>query len=201
VLTNQGGYYSPFAYVSEARRMGLRVLLPDVNRSRKAYWGRDKTIRVGLMQLKGLHETALEAILEERKRKPFASLEDFLCRVDADPADVKILIKAGAMDEIACGATRPEMIWKALAWHVARASRRPVARSLFQDAPLPAPPTPQYSSRTVLEHELETLVPDRPASVVPVLRPALKIKHIEAQIFPICRNGLWSAVVTGKVVT
>ena len=54
VLTNQGGYYSPFAYVSEARRMGLRVLLPDVNESRKAYWGKDKTIRVGLMQLKGL---------------------------------------------------------------------------------------------------------------------------------------------------
>ena len=42
VLTNQGGYYSSFAYVSEARRMGLRVLLPDVNESRKAYWGKDQ---------------------------------------------------------------------------------------------------------------------------------------------------------------
>ena len=100
VLSNQGGYYSPFAYVSEARRMGLQVLLPDVNESRKAYWGKDKTIRVGLMQLKGLHESALEAILEERKKGHFVSLEDFLCRVDIDVADVKILIKAGAFDSI-----------------------------------------------------------------------------------------------------
>ena len=67
VLTNQGGYYSPFAYVSEARRMGLQVLLPDVNESRKEYWGKDRTLRVGLMQLKGLQEAGLEALLEERQ--------------------------------------------------------------------------------------------------------------------------------------
>jgi error-prone DNA polymerase len=158
VLTNQGGYYSSFAYVSEARRMGLRVLMPDVNESRKEYWGRDKFVRVGLMQLKGLHEAALQAILDERKKGPFRSFDDFLNRVEMDPADVKILIKAGAVDGISGGATRPEMIWKALAWHEARVSRRPVMRSLFQDMPSVAPPpTPQYSARTVLEHELETL--------------------------------------------
>ncbi len=34
VISNQGGFYSPFAYVSEARRMGLTIAPPDVNRSR-----------------------------------------------------------------------------------------------------------------------------------------------------------------------
>ena len=138
--------------------MGLRVLLPDVNESRREYWGKDKTVRVGLMQLKGLNETALQAILDERKKKRFLSFDDLLNRMDVDLADVKILVKAGAVDSISGGATRPEMIWKALAWHEARTSRRPVARSLFQDMPAVAPPkTPQYSVRTVLEHELETL--------------------------------------------
>ena len=33
VISNQGGYYSPFAYLSEARRMGLKVLPPDINES------------------------------------------------------------------------------------------------------------------------------------------------------------------------
>ena len=33
VICNQGGYYSPFAYLSEARRMGLKVLPPDINES------------------------------------------------------------------------------------------------------------------------------------------------------------------------
>ncbi len=69
VLTNQGGYYSPFAYVSEARRMGITVLLPDVNESRKEYWGKEKTLRVGLMQLKGLKAAGLEALLEARKKR------------------------------------------------------------------------------------------------------------------------------------
>lgn len=39
VISNQGGYYSTFAYISEARRMGLRVLPPDVNESEVAYTG------------------------------------------------------------------------------------------------------------------------------------------------------------------
>ncbi len=129
VLSNQGGYYSPFAYVSEARRMGLKVFLPDVNESRREYWGKDRSIRVGLMQVKGLRESALEKLLQERKKRPFASLEDFLCRVDIDASDTRILIKAGAMDSIAHGCTRPEMIWKALAWHASRTGRRAVERS------------------------------------------------------------------------
>jgi error-prone DNA polymerase len=158
VLTNQGGYYSAFAYVSEARRMGLKVLLPDVNESRREYWGKEGEIRVGLMQLKGLREAGLEAVLEERKKRRFESFDDFLSRVDLDPSDVKILVKSGAMDNVGRGMTRPEMIWKALAWHEARGSRRAIALSLFQDMPaIPAPRVPEYNARTVLEHELETL--------------------------------------------
>ena len=138
--------------------MGLKVLLPDVNASRKEYWGNNRALRVGLMQLKGLQEASLGTVLEERKKRPFTSLEDFLARVEIDPSDVKILIKAGAMDSIAGVSTRPEMIWKTLAWHEARASRRSVTRSLFQETqPIVAPRVPHYSPRTVLEHELETL--------------------------------------------
>jgi error-prone DNA polymerase len=206
VLTNQGGYYSPFAYVSEARRMGLRVLLPDVNESRKAYWGRGTVIRVGLMQLKGLHETALQAVLEERRKGPFLSLEDFLGRVEMDLADAKLLIKAGAADSISGGATRPEMIWKALAWHEARAARRPVARSLFQDMPpVVAPRVPQYGAREILEHELETLdflisrhplsLYDQPLSKFRRVRGADLPKHVGERVTTV---GWW---VTGKLIT
>jgi error-prone DNA polymerase len=206
VLTNQGGYYSPFAYVSEARRMGLRVLLPDVNESRREYWGRDKIVRVGLMQLKGLHDTALQAILEERGKRPFLSFDDFLNRMEIDLADLKILIKAGAVDSISGGATRPEMIWRALAWHEARASRRPFARSLFQDMPsVVPPPTPQYSVRTVLEHELETLdflISRHPLSLYD--QPLSKFRHVKGADLAkyigkrVTTVGWW---VTGKLIS
>jgi error-prone DNA polymerase len=206
VLTNQGGYYSPFAYVSEARRMGLRVLLPDVNESRKEYWGKGRTLRVGLMQLKGLREAGLEALLEERKKRPYASLEDFLSRVDIDPSDVKILIKAGAMDGISGGASRPEMIWKALAWHEARAARRAVTRSLFQEMdPIVPPRVPQYSGRTVLEHELETLdflISRHPLTLY--REPLSHLRHVRAADLRryvgrrVTAVGWW---VSGKIVT
>jgi error-prone DNA polymerase len=206
VLSNQGGYYSAFAYISEARRMGLQVLMPDVNESRKEYWGKGRTLRVGLMQVKGLKEASLEAILEARRRRPFQSPEDFLARADVDPSDAKILIKAGAMDGVARGATRPEMIWKTLAWHEARAARRGAARSLFDDAlPIAAPRVPQYSARTVLEHELETLgflISRHPLALY--REPLSRLRHVRAADLPkqvgrrVTTVGWW---VSGKVVT
>jgi error-prone DNA polymerase len=206
VLTNQGGYYSAFAYVSEARRMGLRVLLPDVNESRREYRGSGPEIRVGLMQVKGLRDAALEAVLEERKKRPYESLDDFLWRVDIDPSDAKILVKSGAMDGISGGATRPEMIWKVLAWHEARSSRRGVSGSLFRDLPaVETPRVPQYSVRTVLEHEIETLgflISRHPLSLY--REPLSRLRHVRAADLGkhvgnrVTTIGWW---VTGKVVT
>ncbi|MFH1575064.1 MAG: DNA polymerase III subunit alpha [Acidobacteriota bacterium] len=206
VLTNQGGYYSPFAYISEARRMGLQILLPDVNESRKEYWGKGRTLQVGLMQLKGLREAALEAVLEARRKGPFRSLEDFLCRVDIDPSDLKVLIKAGAMDSIAGGATRPQMIWKALAWHESKAARGGVTRSLFPDLhPIAAPRVPQYSPRTVLEHELETLGFLLSRHPLALYGDALaRLRHVRAADLAghvgrrVTTVGWW---VSGKIVT
>ena len=206
VLTNQGGYYSPFAYVSEARRMGLKVLLPDVNESRKEYYGKDRLVRVGLMQVKGLREAGLEALLEARKVRPFTSLEDFLCRVDIDPSDTRLLIRAGAMDSIARGATRPAMIWKTLAWHAARAGRNAAERSLFPELePVPAPSVPEYSERTILEHELETLdflisrhpltLYREPLSRLRKVRGSDLHRHVGRRVTVV---GWW---VSGKVVT
>ncbi len=160
VISNQGGYYSTFAYISEARRMGLHVLPPDVNASARAYAGRRREIRVGLMQVKGLPAAALEALLAERERRgPFASLEDLLARVPLHPSDAERLIQAGCLDSIAGGRTRPELCW---ALHLARA-RGPTGAAaartadLFPSGPVEAPRTRAYDRATVLRHEVETL--------------------------------------------
>jgi len=47
VISNGGGYYSTFGYLSEARRMGLRILAPDINESEIKYTGNEKELRVG----------------------------------------------------------------------------------------------------------------------------------------------------------
>lgn len=46
VISNRGGFYSTFAYVSEARRMGVEILPPDVNKSGIRWKGRGGGMRV-----------------------------------------------------------------------------------------------------------------------------------------------------------
>jgi DNA polymerase III alpha subunit len=44
VISNAGGFYSPFAYLSDARRMGLTVLPPHVNASEWHWTGQGQII-------------------------------------------------------------------------------------------------------------------------------------------------------------
>jgi len=102
VISNGGGYYRTHAYISEARRMGLTVLGPDVNASDWSYRGSGTTIRMGLQQLQHLRRDVLQGIIEERERHgPFKGLEDFLQRAALTPADAAVLVKSGALDSLA----------------------------------------------------------------------------------------------------
>ncbi|MGH7553858.1 MAG: hypothetical protein ACREMQ_12605 [Longimicrobiales bacterium] len=113
VLANGGGYYPAFAYVEEARRMGLEIRLPDVNRS-SATWRAEGegAIRCGLGQVAEVQITTVEGILAERKvRGPFVSLADFCRRVTIGVSEIHRLIDAGCFD--AFDLTRPQAKWKA----------------------------------------------------------------------------------------
>jgi DNA polymerase III alpha subunit len=117
VISNGGGYYSTFGYLSEARRMGLTILPPDINQSEIKYTGKNREVRVGLMQLKDLSRESLEFIVRERsKHGPFTSLDDFLFRTSGHVhlQDARVLIKAGCFDGMAHDSTRPALMWKAL---------------------------------------------------------------------------------------
>lgn len=152
--------------------MGLKILPPDVNASALAYTGYGRNLRVGLMQLKGARQASLEALLEDRVRRgPFGSLEEMLERVDLDPADLRVLIKAGCLGSIARGRSRPEMLWELLAWKErkevkgachSRESGNPgvagrVDPSLLFSGTFQAPRAMPYRPELLLRHELETL--------------------------------------------
>jgi error-prone DNA polymerase len=112
VLSNEGGYYAPFVYIAEARRMGLTILPPDVNASGVRYSGRARELRIGLMALKGLTAAGLAALVEERARGGlYGSLDDLRHRAALGPGDLRVLVQAGACDGIARGQTRPQLMW------------------------------------------------------------------------------------------
>ncbi len=113
VVSNQGGFYSTFAYLSEGRRMGLTILPPDINASDWSYLGSARTVRVGFMQIKGLQEDLVKRIMAERQEQgPYRSLANFLERVKPETAQAKLLIQAGCLDSIAGELTRPALLWR-----------------------------------------------------------------------------------------
>lgn len=94
--------------VHECRRMGIKVLVPDINESGLDFTiSKDeeslegKAIRFGLSAIKNVGNVAIEIILEARKEGQFKSFIDFVNRVDARKVNKKVLeslIKVGAMD-------------------------------------------------------------------------------------------------------
>ena len=107
VLSNQGGYYRPGAYISESRRMGLNLEGPDLNASRRRYYGCGGRLVIGLMAVKGLSSSGAEKIIKERdKGGPYKSLEDFSRRVKPGRDDIIALCPAGVFDSVSCGLSR-----------------------------------------------------------------------------------------------
>lgn len=88
--------------ISECKRMKIKVLPPDINKSETEFSieAKDK-IRFGLSAIKNVGEAAIYSILKARSSGPFKSLHDFCQRVDLTKVNKKTLeslIKAGAMD-------------------------------------------------------------------------------------------------------
>jgi DNA polymerase-3 subunit alpha len=88
--------------VEECRRMGISILLPDINCSGTEFSIEKGKIRFGLSAIKNVGTAAIDSILQARAGAgPFSSLSDFIRRIDTSKVNRKTLeslIKAGAMD-------------------------------------------------------------------------------------------------------
>ena len=165
VLANEAGFYHRSVYVEEAKRLGVRVALPDINRSEADFRVRDGALYFGLSRVKCVHRRTVESILAARADFPFTSLSDFLSRVDATEEEAAALIKCGAFDSLEN--TRPELLWKLkIMYPRARAGRRAaggdmplplVAAAVKINPPTALPMLPDYAPARRLQMELEYL--------------------------------------------
>jgi len=91
-------------YLAECRRMGIRVLPPDVNASGARFTAVGEDVRFGLGAVRNVGGGVVEAILRARREKgDFTDFYDFLRKVDAvvcNKRTVESLIKAGAFDSL-----------------------------------------------------------------------------------------------------
>jgi len=91
-------------YLNECRRMGIDVLVPDVNESDLDFTVTDRKIRFGLSAVRNVGEGVVSKIIESRvKRGPFEDFPGFCEKVDLDVLNrrtIESLIKAGAFDSL-----------------------------------------------------------------------------------------------------
>lgn len=102
--------------INECKRMGLKVLGPDINQSYGDFGivGGENTIRFGLSGLKGMGKALVEEVVvpERDKNGPFSSVCDFAKRVDSRKFNKKsweAAIKTGAFDRF--GYSRSDLLF------------------------------------------------------------------------------------------
>lgn len=149
VLTNDGGFYRPGAYVQEARRLGLKILPPYVNYARWGYQGAERSLMVGLMAVKNLCRKTIEKI---EKMQPFNDLGDFLARTRPAKDEAEALVACGALDRF--GYNRPQLMWI-----IQKKENLPAAGLLtgVEPAKIKAPPVPDFDLNERMRLEMESL--------------------------------------------
>lgn len=101
------GYYDANTLCVEARRRGIDILPPDINKSGADFLVENGAIRVSLAQVKGMSRELLERILAGQ---PYTSIADFQKRIRAPSHILENLILSGAFDGL--HPNRKQLLWQ-----------------------------------------------------------------------------------------
>ena len=161
-------------YLAECRRMGVKVLPPDVNESKVAFAAVDGNIRFGLGAIRNVGSNVAQAIVDTRQQKGQSTdVHDFLAKVPVQVCNKRLLeslAKAGAFDEL--GSSRSAVVAaheECAEFYVATKRQEAIGQdSLFGDfgggdddssvqmAPR-IPDLKEWDKTTLLAHEREML--------------------------------------------
>ncbi len=125
IFRHHAGMYPFAAFVAEARRLGVPLLLPCVHRSARNFELEGDGIRIALGAIQGLSQKAIEAIHEAR---PFTSVEDLRRRSRAAQPELEDLVLIGACDTF--GRPRPELLWRLRTGRKAGKERTPTGTQI-----------------------------------------------------------------------
>jgi DNA polymerase-3 subunit alpha len=148
--------------IEEAKRLGLEILPPDVNRSQWKFTLEEGRIRYGLGAVRNVGQAAVESLIAAREAGPFESLFDLAGRLDARAMNRRVLeslVAAGACDALG---TERGRLFEGVALALERAAslqreRESGQSSLFGDdsgdtaMAVVAPPLPEVMAWTLRE--------------------------------------------------
>jgi DNA polymerase-3 subunit alpha len=153
VLNHAGSIEKITFFMEECKRMGLKVLGPDINESKKGFAVNQKgEIRFGLGGLKGVGDAAIENLIEEREKAGFYSnIFDFIKRVNqraVNKKSIESLVYSGAFDcftdmhraqffHVGTNETKPNIERIIQFGNVFQTNKTQGSNSLFGDAAMP----------------------------------------------------------------
>lgn len=114
-------------YIADCEKNGTPLLCPHVNESMEGFTPTDGGIRFGLLAIKNMGRGVIAAIISERSKRRFSSLQDFCERMqgrELNKRALESLIKCGAFDGF--GLNRRQMLnnYERLLDSVAESSRK-----------------------------------------------------------------------------
>ena len=90
-------------YTAECKRMGIKILPPDVNESFEHFTANGKNIRFGLLAVRNLGSNLINQLVAQRENGKYTSMYDFCSRNynrNFNRRALEGLIKSGAMDTL-----------------------------------------------------------------------------------------------------
>lgn len=90
------------AYIRNCKELGIEVLPPSVLHSRRKFIAKNGKIRFGLLAIKNVGSSIVDAIVEGRRGRDIDNLYDFIKSIEPSELNkkaIECLIKAGSMDE------------------------------------------------------------------------------------------------------
>lgn len=158
-------------YILTCRRMGIKILPPDINEGEGGFSVSGREIRYGLSAIKSVGKPVIEAIVgERRERGKFVSLKDFLTRMngrEVNKRSVESFIKAGALDCFPGTRKQKMMVYAAIMDSIYQEKKTSMAgqMTLFDFAPeedkkeyeIAMPPVGEYEKEELLGFEKEVL--------------------------------------------
>ncbi len=201
VISNQGGFYSCFGYVSEAKRIGLTILPPDVNKSVYRWQGKGNALLVGFLSIHNLSHDTGKKIVHARETTPYKNVADFLHRVRPAEDEARSLIHAGALDNLQLNSSRTRLLWDLACFKQVVSSQKKI--SLFTPS-LPDPPNlPEQPKIQRLRYEYQVLgflCKTHPISMFSKITSSMvKGKDISLHVNKTITFAGW--LLTGKIVS
>jgi DNA polymerase-3 subunit alpha len=201
-------------YLAMARKMGIPVLLPDVNSSDRDFTPTGDSIRFGLSAVRHVGEGVVDKIAEARRQRgAFSSFHDFCRRVDYSCLNKKTLeslIMAGAFESL--GHTRKGLldVYEGICAEAVSSRRQeeagqfslfagaagPGAEEIHRDTPVPLD---EHPKKLLLSQEKEMLglyVSDHPLQGV----EGLLARMTDAAVASLADRGVGDIVTIGGVV-